>query len=282
MAREVNPNAPTINDILSYLTSLYNDGMSYSSIGTARSALSNLIHIPGISAIGEHPLVKRLMRGIYNNRPPLPKYSFIWDTKILINYFRTMNNEELTFKLLTMKAVTLITLLTGQRVSTIRMLKLSDMFLSADAVIFSISGLLKHSKPGKQIPPVKLGRYVPDRNLCPVLTLNSYLTQRNAVVGADVQQVFVTYGKPHHPASKDTLARWIKDMFTLAGIDINMFKPHSCRAASTSKAGANGVPVESILNSAQWANDCVYYKHYCKTIVNAALDPVFQNSILEH
>ena len=39
----------------------------------------------------------------------------------------------------------------------------------------------------------------------------------------------------------------------LAGIDIDIFKPHSARAAVTSAAHRQGVPVADILSIAEWA-----------------------------
>ncbi len=38
-----------------------------------------------------------------------------------------------------------------------------------------------------------------------------------------------------------------------AGIDITTFKPHSTRAASTSKAKAVAVPIQKIQNTAGWS-----------------------------
>ena len=37
--------------------------------------------------------------------------------------------------------------------------------------------------------------------------------------------VFVTYGKPHHAATKDTLARWVKNTMSLSGVDTAVFLP---------------------------------------------------------
>ena len=57
----------------------------------------------------------------------------------------------------------------------------------------------------------------------------------------------ITHGKPHKPAHKDTIARWIKELMKLAGIDTDTFKPHSCRSASASAAKRSGIPIDQIL-----------------------------------
>ena len=89
--------------------------------------------------------------------------------------------------------------------------------------------------------------------------------------------------KPYHPASKDTLARWIKDLFSLSGTDTSMFKPHSCRSASTSKSSSSGAAIEQILKSGQWKSTSTFYHFYCRNITwtNFSENAEFANSILE-
>ena len=65
---------------------------------------------------------------------------------------------------------------------------------------------------------------------------------------------FITYGKPHHPASKDTLARWVKEAMREAGINTDIYKPHSTRSASNSKVFSMGVPLKEVLKRGQWSN----------------------------
>ena len=82
-----------------------------------------------------------------------------------------------------------------------------------------------------------------------------------------MDSLFVTTNKPHTPASKDTIGRWISVIFRAAGIDTAIFGPHSCRAASSSTARAAGVSIDTILVSAQWKSSCVFKKFYDKNIV---------------
>ena len=84
-------------------------GLSYSTISSVKSFLSTLIHIPGITKIAEHPLVKRLMTGIFNSRPTLPRYNFTWDTNIVINFLKRLDYDNLSHKLLSYKVAALLT-----------------------------------------------------------------------------------------------------------------------------------------------------------------------------
>ena len=52
------------------------------------------------------------MKGICHLRPSLHKYTFTWDIRNLLDYYRSQsNNNELDLKTLTFKTTTLLTLL---------------------------------------------------------------------------------------------------------------------------------------------------------------------------
>ena len=79
-------------------------------------------------------------------------------------------------------------------------------------------------------------------------------------------QFFITHGKPHHPISKDTLARWVKEVMVCAGTDVTTFKPHSTRGASTSKTFRLGIPLSDILKQDKWSNAKTFFNFYCREI----------------
>ena len=67
---KVHPLSPTIFDVISYLTSMYDRGLQYTTIASARSVLSGILHILGVTSISSHPLILRLLKGIFHVRPP--------------------------------------------------------------------------------------------------------------------------------------------------------------------------------------------------------------------
>ena len=87
---KVNNYTPTINQALTFLKSLQDEGLSYSALNTARSALSTLICLPGCSTFGTHPLVTRFMKGVHETRKPQPKYSHIWDVSTVLKRLATL------------------------------------------------------------------------------------------------------------------------------------------------------------------------------------------------
>ena len=87
-SRKVYPMSPTIHDILAYLTSMFECGLEYSTISAAKIVLSSILHIPPVTAISEHSLIIRLLKGIFHVRPPRPRYELIWDTGLVLTYLK--------------------------------------------------------------------------------------------------------------------------------------------------------------------------------------------------
>ena len=114
--------------------------------------------------------------------------------------------------------------------------------------------------------PVTFHKYPYDDLLCPVILLNKYISYRESLSLGDTDELIITFGKPYHPASKDTIARWIKDLVRISGADTDIFKPHRCRSASNSKAHITGVSIDNILKCGQWSSDSTFYKFYYRNI----------------
>ena len=239
---------------------------------TACSALLGILHIPGVARLSDHPLIQRLLKGIYHNRPPppppppKPRYAFIWDSDKVIHYLATLNTDDLDFQMLSYKCVTLLTLLSGQRVSTLHKFKCSSLQLTDRLAQFQVVDLLKHSTPHHKQQPALFPSYPYNLNLCPVKTISQYLTVRGKLQAPPIDNVFRCHRKPYGPASGDTLSCWVKRTLQLAGIDTGMFKAHSCQAAATSKADSKGLPLKHILMAGQWSKKTNFYRVYCKMI----------------
>ncbi|KAK2546691.1 hypothetical protein P5673_033698 [Acropora cervicornis] len=95
-----NPICPTISVAVDFLTSLYDGRLSYSSINSVRCALSTILESPAsgysYSTFGEHPDVKRLVKGIFQSRATLPLHCKTWDVNLVLHlvHWLTMGNPE--------------------------------------------------------------------------------------------------------------------------------------------------------------------------------------------
>ena len=68
--------------------------------------------------------------------------------------------------------------------------------------------------------------------------------------------------------SSDAVARWIKEVLKETGVDTDCYKPHSCRAASSSKARDSGISITEIMKQGRWKSESVFKTFYSKNIIN--------------
>ena len=162
----------------------------------------------------------------------------------------------------------LLSILAGRRLHTLHKLETSKMDISdvGGKVICDITGLTKCSKLSRPNKQIVFRAYTENKLLCPVACIKEYLHFRAGLADEKYTQFFITHGKPHHPISKDTLARWVKEVMLCAGIDVTTFKPHSTRGASTTKASHLGIPLSDILKQGQWPNAKTFFNFYCREI----------------
>ena len=81
------------------------------------------------------------------------------------------------------------------------------------------------------------------------------------------KKLFVSWSTKK-PVTKQTLARWLKSVLGLAGIDTNQFSAHSYRGAGLSSAHAKGAPIEKIVAFGDWKSAETFHSHYaapCET-----------------
>ena len=232
--------------ILNFLQYLFNLSASYSSINTARSALSFILPRNNSGSFGQHFLVKKFVRGVYNLRIPAPKYSHIWDVLVVLEFFRHLpDNNLLSLKLLSLKLVMLFTLVSRQRVQTLSLLDLSFTYSVYDSIVFVIPDMTKTSRPGKSASQIVLSEYGQDKRLCVVSCLIAYLLK--TLKYRTSSKLLLGLQRPHKAVGSQTLSHCLKATLRLSGVRIDIFSGHSTRAASSSKAKLAGLSVDNIL-----------------------------------
>ena len=221
------------------------------------------------------------MKGVFNLRPPSPKYTYTWDIDIVLNYLKDLGyNEFLSLKDLTQKLAILLMLLSGQRKNTLTSFSI-HMDLTEEYCIFYPCKLLKHSGPNRLNDKFVYEAFKADIKLCPVNLLHEYCTRRRNL-DINHNALFFTYGKPYREPSSDTVARWVKDIMQKSGINTNVFTPHSCRSASTSAAKTAGASMETILKHGTWKNENTFTKFYHRQLKDIVenIDNLLQQAML--
>ena len=72
--KDIDPIFPPVAVGINFLGELFHQGIGYSALNTARSALSSIIFVPSNTTFGTHPLVCRFIKGAFELRPSLPRY----------------------------------------------------------------------------------------------------------------------------------------------------------------------------------------------------------------
>ena len=122
--------------------------VEYSAMNTARSALSAIIKpVHGVT-FGKHPIIQRLLKGIFKETPSLPKYTVTYDVKQIFDYFKSLGDiGSQPLEMISKCTATLLCLLSGQRSQTMGALSLDFMFFDNTRESFYIPTLLKQSRP---------------------------------------------------------------------------------------------------------------------------------------
>ena len=216
VSRESDSFCPTLADITSFLSDCFNQGLEYRILNTYRSALSGVLPPIDGFPVGQHPLVVRLLKGVQNLRPALPRYQYSWDVDKVLNYSRSLRkNEDLPLKSLTQKLAVLLALTAPKRASELRLLDLRFMRILPEGVEFKLPGLTKTSC---EVTSVFFAKYTDCADLCVLRCLQCYITRTSPfrpVLDSDTSsQLLVTYHRPHRPVQSCSISRWINSVLS--------------------------------------------------------------------
>lgn len=219
------------------------------------------------------------MKGIYKGSPPVPRYHSTWDVQPVLNYLASKSPVDgLDLKMLTHKLIMLIALVSAQRGQSLHILDIGPGCMKElpDGYEFLLTAHIKQSRPGYKAPTVVLRAYPANPSLCVCTCLKEYLKRTKPLRGTETK-LFVSFTKPYKRVSRETLSRWIRTVMTSAGVDTTIFKPHSTRAAATSKAKTASVPIQEILKTAGWSSSRCFDKFYDKPVESST----FASAILK-
>ena len=120
---------------------MFDNDVAYRTINVHKSAIS-AYHDPfyGIP-VGQSALFCSHLTGIFNNRLPQPRCTFIWDVEKVLNYLNSflplkdLSKTELTMKLILMLALTAAT----QNCSKISYLNIRFMSKADESIFFTLT-----------------------------------------------------------------------------------------------------------------------------------------------
>ena len=175
----------------------------------------------------------------------------------------------LSLKQLTLKTVALIALTSSNRGQSIHLADISKMTVTKDYVTFIINNRIKTTKrvlkptyikcPSSSIEELDVAKYVAH-----------YIETTKALREKTSTKLFISW-KTNREISRVTIARWLKEMLTLAGIDTSIFKSHSYRGAGLSAAYEKGASLNQIMAQGDWKGVNTFHKFYNAPPANSSL-----------
>ena len=230
-----------------------------------------------------HKQINMLLNGMFKRRPGLvkAKKSDVWDISILLDFFSSWKSDNnLSLIRLGSKLACLIMLATMRRKIDLCQLDIKTLSWNADKTVCSFNLHLPtktyniNTKPGRHqslqvltLQELKFDKFSPlsDLKICPVQCLKEYV-KCTGVLRRDHSGLFVITCEPFSPTRDRTISRWVKSIMALAGIDINLYSPHSFRSASSSKASHAGISLSSIMQKAGWSCKSTFVDHYLRNV----------------
>ena len=99
---QINPIQPSTAKVVDFRSELFQEGLPCSTLNSYRSAISSTIPQVEGCPVGQHPLVCKFMKGIFNSHPPQPKYSGTWVVGLVTKYLEGLpSDSDLTVSVLT-------------------------------------------------------------------------------------------------------------------------------------------------------------------------------------
>ena len=221
------------------------------------------------------------MNACFNARPLQPKY-VMWDVDLVLNHIRSLGaNNTLSDKQLTQKLSMLLALASAGRSSDLNYMTVYD-----NTIVFELGRLTKSRRKGQS--PIKLTfhAFIDNPLLCVVSNILRYKERtRGWRTGNSKSQLLLSFVEPHREVVPCTIAGWLVQVMSNAGVDTSDFKAHSTRGASTSKARAKSLSCQEIIAMARWKKVSTFKRHYLHNIVDNTEKPdrqdAYQKTVLQ-
>ncbi|KAK7905173.1 hypothetical protein WMY93_017780 [Mugilogobius chulae] len=280
--------------ILTFLQSLLDKGLAFSTIKVYLAAIS-ACHIGfGDKTAGQHPLICSFMKGARRLRPVSKSLVAPWDLTTVLNAlshppFEPLHQVDL--KWLSIKTALLLALASAKRVSDIHALSVSTscmQFIRGGSKVLlkpNPAFMPKVFNPTLSCLPIELSALSPLSDaeghqqlhaLCPVRALRVYVDKTASFRGTE--QLFVSWAPPHRgkPLTKQRLSHWIVEAISVAYESSGLHPPaglraHSTRGMATSWAMFRGTSVEEICAAASWATPHTFARFYRLDVTGPSL-----------
>jgi hypothetical protein len=209
--------------------------------------------------VGDHPLVKRLMSGIFNERPSRRANPALWDSLKVLSVFQHWPVSPPLSSLMR-KGAFLMAIATTKRPSELVALLCDDNHFrwEGENLRFVPSCFTKTDRPGHLAPPFYVKPWKEDLCVCPVETVRLILLERDRL-HLQHSAIFFSWTFPHKPLDAAAFERCLHYCLVKAGIQVT---PGSIRSVAASAALAGSASLGDVLCLGNWSNALTYFRFY--------------------
>ena len=228
--------------------------------------VSNILPVKEGIEFGKHPIVTRMLKGIFRTRSALPRYICIYDAEIVMEFLKSLPSwEEITLKWLTLKLVILLVLSSSHRCQTLNSLPIEHMDTNIQQVTFYIPKVIKKATTMFHPKPIILQAFPADERICPVRNIVEYI---KASEKFRKSKILLLSCYSHEPIETQTISRYVKLALKAAGINIKIFTAHSTRHTSSADKFMKRLSLNDIIKKGGWKSSSLFRRFYNLPVIN--------------
>ena len=246
LGRQTDRSVP-LNIVLgNYIGFLFDQGLSFGSINTKKSAISvTYLLTTGVQLVKDE-IVSRVMKGVNMKVPARARYEESWDIDLVLDFFHAgKKNRFLSTVELRTKTSVLFMIAMIARSDNIRKLRFPHSSMSDKVILFTSVEKLKNQGLGKVIP-LQVRKKHGDHKICPYRAYIAYSRRVRLLRSEDSIRIFINVKNPFRDLSKDRISNKVTVLLHKAGVPLK-YTCHSIRMAVASKLIEAGVSVEDVM-----------------------------------
>ena len=234
------------------------------------------IVLPEFAHIMDAPWVRSFYYAADKLNATVPKLPpTLWNPLSVLDFLAKMGSpEQLDLPDLTHKTLLLFYLATSCRGQLAANLCLKEHFMRrTDSFLeFALPTPMKtfYKDPAASAQSVRQFVYIHyyelDPRICLFTHMCAYLDRTQVLVANRSDSFFLLTVPPFTAASQSTIMRWVKSLMHRAWVDVDLYRVHSTRGASSSLQAAMGEPIHLIMKRAGWAVSSTFYNHYARSL----------------
>lgn len=246
--------------VADFLYEQYLAGASYSHINNLRSAISSTAPKYQGVRIGQHEIITTIMSRMERERPPEPKYDEIWNLDQVVDYVQNKwpNNSVLSLQDIRSKAAVLVTIAIMGRSSDVQRIIASSLIEHNEYLNYRMKPPKNYTRGSSRI--FKLDKVNEKPSICPVRALLEYVKRTESQ--RKTENIFLDVNYPYKPLTSQRIAKIVLEVMKLAGINTSIYKTHSIRSATASKAIESGLSVDEVMKKGRWKSRGVFQRFY--------------------